>query len=209
MWQNANCKDTFGFGLRNGGGDAMTLSDEKIIDLYWARNEDAIRETHMKYGALLYRIAKNILHDARDCEECRNDTYLRTWNAIPPARPAVLRLFLTRIQRNVAIDRYYMNTRKRNVPSEMTVSLEEWAELPAGKDPEDELQAEELGKIINSFLHELSEQDRYSFIARYYYAEPVRTIALKLRVSESSIYKSLEKMRKMLKARLDEEGIPL
>ena len=187
----------------------MTLSDEEIIDLYWERNEDAIRETHSKYGALLYRIAKNILQDARDCEECRNDVYLKTWNAIPPARPAVLRLFLTRIQRNVAIDRYYMNTRKRNVPSEMTVSLEEWAEIPTEKNPEDELQVEELGKIINCFLHELSEHDRYSFIARYYFAEPVQTIALKLKVSESSIYKSLEKIRKMLKARLEEEGILL
>ena len=187
----------------------MTLSDEEIIDLYWARNEDAIRETHNKYGSFLYRIAKNILQDTRDCEECRNDTYLRTWNAIPPARPAVLRLFLTRIQRNVAIDRYYMNTRKRIIPSEMTISLEEWAEIPSEKNPEEELQVEELEKIINSFLHELSEQDRYSFIARYYFAEPVRTIALKLKVSESSIYKSLGKMRKMLKTRLDEEGIRL
>ncbi len=185
-----------------------TLSDEVIIDLYWARNEEAIRETHHKYGALLYRIAKNILRDARDCEECRNDVYLKAWNTIPPERPAALRLFLAKIQRNAAIDRYYKNTKKRSVPSEMTISLEEWeGKLPTEDNPEDKLQAEELGKRINSFLHTLSEQDRYSFIARYYFAEPVRTIALKLGVSESAVYKSLEKIRKQLKAQLEAEGI--
>ncbi len=188
----------------------MTLSDEKIIDLYWARNEDAIQETHNKYGAFLYRIAKNILRDARDCEECRNDVYLKTWNAIPPERPRVLRLFLARIQRNTAIDRYYMNTKKRNIPSEMTVSIEELAaDIPMKGNPEDELQAEELGKIINSFLYGLSEQDRYSFIARYYFAEPVRNIALQFNVSESTVYKALGKMREMLRIHLDEEGIVL
>ena len=188
----------------------MTLSDEEIIDLYWARNEDAILETHSKYGAFLYRIAKNILRDTRDCEECRNDVYLKTWNAIPPNRPSVLRLFLAKIQRNIAIDRYYMNMKKRSIPSEMTISLEEWtAEIPAVGDLTDGLEAEDLGKIINSFLYDLSEQDRYSFIARYYFAEPVRTIALKLKVSESSVYKSLGKMRGMLKTRLDAEKIVL
>lgn len=186
-----------------------TLSDEAILDLYWARNEDAIRETHHKYGALLYRIAKNILKDARDCEECRNDTYLKTWNAIPPERPAAFRLFLARIQRNAAIDRYYKNRKKRSVPSEMTVALEEWAEIPSDETLENRLQAEELGKLINSFLHSLSEQERYSFIARYYFAEPVRTIALHLKVSESAVYKSLGKLRERLKAQLEAEGIVL
>ena len=187
-----------------------TISDEEIIALFWARNEDAIQETHRKYGALLYRIAKNILQDERDCEECRNDTYLKAWNAIPPNRPTVLRLFLAKIQRNLAIDRYHMNMKKRRVPSEMTVSLEEWAaEVPAKENMEDKLQAEHLGEIISSFLHELSEQERYSFIARYYFAESVRTIALNLKVSESSVYKSLGKMRERLKAQLNAEGIEL
>ena len=193
--------------MRAGRSLVKTISDEEIIALYWARNEDAIRETHNKYGALLYRIARNILLDARDCEECRNDVYLKTWNAIPPERPSVLRLFLIKIQRNAAIDRYYMNTKTRNIPSEMTVSLEEWAEIPAKGNMEDELQAEELGKIINDYLYELPEQERYSFIARYYFAEPVRTIAQKLRVSESAVYKSLGKLRERLKERLKEEGI--
>ena len=92
----------------------------------------------------------------------------------------------------------------------MTISLDEWtAEIPAVGDLTDGLEAEDLGKIINSFLYDLSEQDRYSFIARYYFAEPVRNIALKLKVSESSVYKSLGKMREMLKTRLDAEKIVL
>ena len=95
------------------------LEDEEIIELYWARNERAISETDKKYKNYLYTIAYNILHDALDCEECLNDTYLGTWNTIPPTRPNVFQAFISKIMRNTAIGRYNKNTADKRVPSEM------------------------------------------------------------------------------------------
>lgn len=94
------------------------ISDEQIISLYWSRNEKAIEETDFKYKKYLLTIAYNIVHDPHDCEECLNDTYLATWNAIPSSRPNLLKAFLTTLMRRIAINRYHSNLRH----SEMTVS---------------------------------------------------------------------------------------
>ena len=128
------------------------LSDEKIVELYWQKNENAIRVTNERYGPFLYRIAYNILHDPQDCEECQNDTYLSVWNAIPPTRPQSFRAFIARIMRNIAIDKYYEKTRKKKVPSELTFSLEECGDLISdSENPADDIMAEELGKMISRF----------------------------------------------------------
>ena len=92
------------------------LPDPEIIELYWARDERAIDETDKKYRQYLHRIAYNIVHDDLDCEECLNDTYLGTWNRIPPTRPNAFQLFLSKIMRNIAIDRYRKNSAKKNIP---------------------------------------------------------------------------------------------
>ena len=106
-------------------------TDETIVELYWKRDETAIRLTDEKYGKYLYAIAYRILHDSLDCEECLNDTYLGTWNCIPPAKPNPLQLFVSKIMRNIAIDRFRGRMASRRVPSEMTVSLEELDECLA------------------------------------------------------------------------------
>ena len=92
------------------------LSDEAIVELYWARDEAAIKHTDIKYRSYLLKTAYNILQDMQDSEECLNDTYLDTWNAIPPERPRVLQAFIGRITRNLAIDRYRAKHRKKAVP---------------------------------------------------------------------------------------------
>lgn len=88
--------------------ERSALPDEAIIDMYWDRNERAIEETDKKYGKYLYTIAYNILHDGLDCEECVNDTYLGTWNRIPPERPNIFQVFLAKIIRNISIDSYVL-----------------------------------------------------------------------------------------------------
>ena len=108
------------------------IDDEKIVELYWARDEKAIDETDFKYRKYLFSIAYNVLHDKLDCEECLNDTYLGAWNAIPPTRPNVLKAFLTTIVRRIAIKRYHSALRKKAVPSEMTVSLSELEDFVSG-----------------------------------------------------------------------------
>lgn len=107
--------------------------DEEIIRMYWRRDENAIRETDLKYGGYLFAVAYRIVRDRRDCEECLNDTYVGVWEAVPPAWPNALKAFLTTIMRRVAINRYHAGLRKKRIPSEMTVVLSELEDVLAGR----------------------------------------------------------------------------
>ena len=186
------------------------MSDEEIVELYWQRDEYAIKATSDKYGKLLYKIAYNILHDSLDCEECQNDTYLNVWNSIPPAKPIIFRTFIARIMRNIAIDKYYEKKSKKRISSEMTVSMDECEGFIAyNDDPSEYLLAQELGKMISDFLRGLSEKDRYIFMNRFYLSESIDTIARELGVSESAVYKKLTKLKSALKKYLDERGVLL
>ena len=185
------------------------MNDKEIIDLYFARSESAITETAVKYGAYLNTIAYRILHGEDDTEEVVNDTYHGAWRTIPPNRPDVLKLFLARIARNIAIDRLeYRLARKRN--SDMDVLLSEVADvLPDQKDVEDVWAARELGETINRFLGTLDERSRVIFVSRYWYAYSIREIAEKLDISESHVKNTLFRTRKKLRARLQEEGVAI
>ena len=183
-----------------------TLSDGEIIELYFQRNERAISETDAKYGKYLLSIAYNIVHDRSDCEECLNDTYLDAWNAMPPERPAVLKAFLAIIMRRRAIDRYKSENRKRRIPSELTVSLSELEFTLSDDTPQSELEAEELCRIISDFVRSLPERRAYIFMSRYYAARPIREIANKLCVSESTVNKELALIRQSLRKMLESEG---
>ena len=94
-------------------GKSNLLTDDEIIDMYWERNENAINETDKKYGNYLFTIANNIVNDKMDCEECVNDTYLGTWNRIPPTRPNIFKVFLSKIVRNIAISKYRRNSAQK------------------------------------------------------------------------------------------------
>ena len=179
------------------------ISDEQIISLYWSRNEKAIEETYFKYKKYLFTIAYNIVHDKSDCEECLNDTYLATWNAIPSSRPNMLKAFLTTLMRRIAINRYHSNFRH----SEMTVSLSELEDFLSDDESVDsEFDARELGRVISDFVWSLSERRRFIFVSRYYVAEPIDTIARDLGLSRSMVNKELAAIRKALKEKLESEG---
>ena len=100
------------------------LSDEEIIELYWQREEKALTATDEKYGRYLYTIAYNIVRDNLDSEECLNDTYLGAWNSIPPNRPNLFLVFLSKIMRNVAVDKFRSNRAKKSIPSSLVQSLD-------------------------------------------------------------------------------------
>ena len=183
------------------------MDDESIIELYFARDEKAIEETDFKYRKYLFTIAYNLLRDILDCEECINDTYVGAWNAMPPARPKLLKAFLTVITRRTAIKRYHSNLRKRAVPSEMTLSLSELEDFIAGDDEVSEaFDSERLGKVISSFVRSLSERRQFIFMSRYYAAEPIDKIASVLSLSRSSVNKELAAIRSALKEKLESEG---
>ena len=179
------------------------ISDEQIIALYWNRNETAIEETARKYGNYLFSIAYNIVHDKSDCEECLNDTYLATWNAIPSSRPNILKAFLTTLIRRIAINRYHSNLRH----SEMTVALSELEDfLSDDKSVDSQFDARELGRVISDFVRRLPQRRRFIFMSRYYAAEPIDTIAKELNLSRSMVNKELAAIRKALKEKLESEG---
>ncbi len=180
------------------------IADEQIIELYWRREEKAIQETDKKYGQFLFRIAYNILHERLDCEECQNDTYLGVWNAIPPTRPTVFPAFITQIMRRIAINRYKEKASKKRIPSELTISMEDVNGTLHGDDSVAvKYEMAEVGKIINNYVRELSDRQRYIFIDRFYLAESVETIATDLSISVPTVYREIDKIKHSLKLYLE------
>ncbi len=193
--------------MNNESEQTAFMSDEAIIKLFWERNERAIKETDIKYRRYLHKIAYNILYDDLDCEECLNDTYLGAWNAIPPAKPNVLKAFLAVIARRSAIDRYRISLRKRSVPSEMTVALSELEEFTESqRNTETDFDAVMLGQMLSGFIRSLPERRQIIFVGRYYYAYPIDAIAKKLGLSRSTVHKELAAIRGELKEKLKKEG---
>lgn len=184
------------------------LPDEEIVDLYWNRNEKAIDETDKKYGKYLYTIAFNIIHSRLDCEECLNDTYLGTWNSIPPKRPSALQTFLSRITRNIAVDKYRERSASKRIPSELLDSLDELGDtLSYDGSVEEEAAVSAVAEELNKFLRELDERDQFIFVCRYYYCDTVSDLSKMLSVSERTVFRAISKMREELRERLKEGGV--
>jgi len=193
---------------QNRNSNLGALSDEEIIALYWKREEKAISATDAKYGRYLYVIAYNILRNEQDSEECLNDTYLGTWNAIPPQRPTAFQVFLSKITRNISLGKFRKQTASKRIPPEMVVSLEELDECMAFECGEDEkYQIHVLSCALNKYLHTLSDRKLFIFVCRYYYSDPVLSIAKMLRMSESTVMRELAAIRHGLKEHLEKEGI--
>lgn len=185
------------------------MEDEKIIGLYWDRNEDAIIETSSKYGKLCFLIANNILANHEDSEECVNDTYLGLWNAIPQQRPSRFSVFVSRITRNLALKKFeYLSAAKRN--PEAVCSFEELGECVSGKAYiENELENRRIEQAIDAFLWQQGQEKRNIFIRRYWYFESIEKICVRTGYSQSKIKSILFNMRQKLRDYLESEGIEL
>ena len=183
------------------------MEDNQIIELYWNRDENAITETGRKYGAYCRKIAVNILQNEEDSEECVNDTWLKTWNSIPPHRPENLRLFLAKITRNLSFNRYNENTAQKRGGGEITLVLDELAEcLEAKSDVEQIVLGKELKECIKGFVTTLRERDRNVFVRRYFFVDTVKEIAERYGISENNVMVILSRTRKQLKNKLEKEG---
>ena len=182
------------------------MEDQQIVDLYWQRNEKALSQTQKKYGKYCHSIAFAILYSSEDAEECVNDTLLRAWSAIPPARPGRLSTFLGKITRNLAIDRLDKNTaQKRSGPVEIV--LDELSECIPDTDAENPTDKIALSDAINSFLASLDREARVMFMQRYWYALPIKSIARELEKSENYVKVTLMRTRNKFKEHLEKEGI--
>lgn len=196
--------------MKDSKSQSPNMGDEKIIDLYWERDPDAIQETSQKYGPMLRNIAYNILADVQDCEECQNDTYLRVWNSIPSTRPTVFPAFIAQVMRHVALSRYKEKSRKKRIPSQLIVSLEELENsISNGRLLEEAYEAKEFGKLINNYIESLDEDQKYLFMDRYYLAEPVEKTASELSIPVRVAYRELRKIREGLREYLERNGVHL
>ena len=183
------------------------MEDERIIELYFARQEQAITETDRKYGSYCKTIAHRILQNFSDAEECVNDTWLRAWNAIPPQRPDLLRQFLAKITRNLSLDRWRMIHAEKRGGGAVEVALEELGECIGDGDPATAMELEALQKAIQCFLQTLSERDRNIFLRRYFYLEDTAAIARRYVVQSANIRLILSRTRQKLKNFLQKEGL--
>ena len=186
------------------------MDDRQIIQLYHERSETALSETAEKYGKYCHTIAYNILYNEEDTEECVNDTYLKAWESIPPQNPDKLSVFLGKITRNLALDKYrYYNREKRKVTRTELV-LDELSEcIPAADSVEQTFSNKLLVEVLNRFLEELPTEKRRIFLQRYWYLRSVKEIADEFAISESKVKMTLLRLRSKLKQVLEKEGIYL
>lgn len=183
------------------------MTDEKIVQLYWDRDESAVAETQSKYGRYLTKIAYNILTDMEDSLESVNDTYMYAWKSIPPHRPSVLATYLAKITRRVAIDILRKKSREKRIPSEYTFSLTELENLVSeGPRMEEQLEAEELAKVINTYLKTISSEARQLFVGRYFFLDSLKDVAKYCGMSETKAKSMLYRTRCALKEYLEQEG---
>ena len=182
------------------------MDDKQILDLFFARNEDAIRHTDNTYGRRLFILADNIINNDQDAEESVSDTYLKAWETIPPQRPTYFFAYLAKICRHYALGRLdWKNAAKRKAE---VVSLTQEMELCIPDNARDrELEGKELGRVLNAFLKTLSPENRMVFLRRYWYVDTVAEIAVRYGISESAVMTRLSRTRKKLSEYLQKEGI--
>ena len=181
--------------------------DPKIIELFFARSENAIRELDLKYGKVFRKLSYNIVNSLQDAEECVNDAYLGAWNTIPPARPNPLAAYLCKIVRNLSLKAHYRKTAdKRN--STLDLSLEELeACLPGPNQVEAEIEARETARLIERFLDTLSPENRVIFLRRYWFCDSYEDIAEQTGLTVKNVSVRLTRMRRKLKQYLLEKGV--
>ena len=185
------------------------MEDERIIELYWRRDEHAMAETAQKYGAFCTAIAGNVLSDRRDAEECVNDTWLHAWNAMPPQRPRLLRPFLGRITRNLALNLWEKNhAQKRD--ANMELLLDELSDcIPSPRTVEREMEAQELGQLISAWLRTLPSDDRRLFLRRYWNGNSLQELAAECRQTPEKLARRTYRLRQALKTYLERNGVTL
>ena len=184
------------------------MDDTKIVNLYWARSEDAISETAAKYGKYCRAISFNILANGDDADECVNDTYMKAWNSMPSHRPSHLAPYLAKLTRWLSLNRLREENSLKRGGGELPAVLDELAEtLDSGVDTEKELEMKELNREIRRLLDMLDKTERDVFLSRYWYVASISEIAEKSGFTESKIKSMLHRTRKKLVKQLKEEGL--
>ncbi len=183
------------------------MTDGEIVEMFLARDEEALRHTSEKYGGRLRALALGILEDIAAAEECENDTYLAAWNSIPPHAPRdYLFAYLARITRHLSLDRCRMRTREKRSARVEALTAELIDCIPAPERTEERLEAGALGETISAWLRTLPEEKRRLFLRRYWYCDGVSALARDMGWGESRVKTALHRLRKGLREHLEKEG---
>ena len=182
------------------------MEDAEIVELFWARNEDAIKETDAVYGRRLNALAKNILQSREDAEESVNDTYMETWKAIPPQRPRYFFAFLAAICRHLSLTRLDWNMAAKR-KAEVVSLTEDMEQCIPDASHERTMRGKELGRILDAFLESLPKDSRVIFLRRYWYVDSISVIADRYGMKENTVKSILFRTREKLRKFLGEEGI--
>lgn len=183
------------------------MEDERIVELFLQRSNDAVAELDGKYGASMLKVAKNILKNDEDAKECLNDAYLGIWNAVPPAKPSPLSAFAFKVIRNIAIKRYRRNTAQMR-DERSGVSLEEIGDvLPDETDIIEQIEGSELTSILNRYLKTLDRTNLYIFMRKYWYFDQVPEISSRLGITDAAVYQRLARMKNSLHKYLIKQGV--
>ena len=181
--------------------------DEKIIEMFFERLEQGIRELDIKYGKICRNLSYNILNNREDAEECVNDAYLGAWNTIPPARPNPLLTYICKIVRNISLKLYWRKEATKR-SSRYALALEEIETCIADrKTVENEIEVAELARIIEEFLDKQTRENRVIFLRRYWFADSYRDIAEFMGLSEKNISVRLTRIREKMKQYLIEKEV--
>lgn len=185
------------------------LEDEKIIELFFERSEQGIRELDIKYGKVCQKLSYNIVNSKQDAEECVNDAYLGVWNAVPPARPNPLLTYVCKIVRNLSLKNYEKKEAAKR-SSRYTIALEEIEGCMAGVDTvEGEMEAKELAHMIEVFLDTLTVQNRVIFLRRYWFCDSYKEIAVFMGLTEKNVSVRLARLRQKMKKYLVEREVSI
>lgn len=185
------------------------MEDSSILELYNRRSQEAISATAAKYGSYCRAVADRILSSPQDTEEILNDTWLAAWNDIPPSQPQCLRAYLGRLTRNLSLSRYrFLHTQKRW--ASMETLLSELGDcLPAPGGPQEALEAKALAELLAAWVQSLEPEERQLFVRRYWHAVPVKQLAREAGVAQNTVAQRLLRLRRRLRARLEQEGVEL
>lgn len=183
------------------------MEDRIIVDLFWQRSPEAIPEAQRRYGSYCAQVATNILGSPEDAEECVNDALWAAWNAIPPHRPGLLRTFLGKLTRNLALNRRKKALAGKRGSGQVPLILDELQEVVSGRSAvEDALAQKELTRAIDSWLDSLEEHKRILFVRRYWYCESLEDLAARAGKRTNSIAVTLHRLRESLRCYLTERG---
>ena len=184
------------------------MDDCKIIELYFNRDELAIKETEKKYGKLCFKVAYNVLYNTQDSEECVSDTYLNVWDTVPPTLPIKFSAFLCKITRHLSLKKLEYNLAQKREKTR-TISFEELEEILPDDRIQENISDEDLGNAINLFLEKESAENRNVFIKKYYFFESIEDISIMYGFSQSKVKSILFRMRNKLKVYLRNEGFEI